>query len=60
MNTEDKPYLQLPCVISKFTSLKDGGYSLTLHVPETATKEVKELVGTENKVPYIVLFVKGE
>lgn len=57
---EINPALQIPCVITKISTLQSGGWNVTIHVPEIGATQIKALVGTENQQAFIMLLVKDE
>lgn len=52
--------LQIPCVITKISTLAAGGWNITFHVPEMEAEQVRPLVGTENKQNFVMLLVTGD
>jgi hypothetical protein len=56
----DASPLQIPCVITKISTLHAGGWNITIHVPETGAQQVKALVGTENHQSFIMVLVKDD
>lgn len=55
----DSDALQIPCVITKISTLAAGGWNITFHIPENEAGQVRPLVGTENKQNFVMFLVKG-